>query len=85
MRNVLAYVLNNWRHHREDEGARRSRVAALDPYATGYGFDGWAEAIEPPDFEPLPAVAPETWLLRVGWRRHPRIGMWEVPQEQRSR
>jgi len=86
-RNTLAYVLN----HREDEGSLRARVAALDPYATGYAFDGWKEAIAgagssrlviaPPGFEPLPAVSPETWLLRVGWRDHPPISVHEVPKD----
>ena len=82
-RNALAYVLNNWRHHREDEGSLRSRVTAIDPYSTGYAFDGWREPalVERPDFEPLPSVLPETWLLRVGWRHHPSIGVHEVPKD----
>ena len=81
-RNTLAYVLNNWRHHREDEDSLRARFAALDPYATGYAFDGWKEPIEPPeDFVPLPAVSPETWLLRAGWRNHPPISVREVPKD----
>jgi REP element-mobilizing transposase RayT len=82
MRNVLAYVLNNWRRHKEhlrSEAAGRSR---LDPYSTAILFDGWKE---PPQlavldhYDPLPAAAPTTWLLRVGWRRHGPISAYFVP------
>ena len=60
-RNTLAYVLNNWRHHREDT----SRREVIDPYSTGYAFDGWRE---PPTWdsfrgsELLLAITPTTWL-----------------------
>ena len=80
-RNALAYVLNHWRHHREDEGSLASRTAAIDPYATGYHFDGWKESIAAPSFDPLPALLPETWLLRIGWRKHPAISVHEVPKD----
>ena len=82
-RNTLAYVLNNWRHHREDEGTLRSRVTAIDPYSTAYAFDGWREPglVETPDFETLPSVLPETWLLRAGWRYYPSISVHEVPKD----
>ena len=33
VRNCLAYVLNNWRHHGEDKGLR-SRTWHLDPYSS---------------------------------------------------
>jgi hypothetical protein len=77
-RNTLAYVLNNWRHHRED-----SRGAAIDPYSTGYAFDGWREprTWAAPDFEPLPAISPTTWLLRIGWRHYPLVSIHEVPAD----
>ena len=71
-RNALAYVLNNWRHHKEHLANPVARAAALDVYATGFSFDGWREAWAlriPDDFEPLPATSPETWLLRIGRRR----------------
>jgi putative transposase len=71
-RNVLAYVLNNWRHHREDGG--RLRRAVVDPYASGVWFTGWAGRddsffVWPRGYEPLPVVSPRTWLLREGWQR----------------
>jgi len=74
----LAYVLNNWRRHGEDRGAS----AALDPYASGIGFDGWA-APQPtrlrPDQEILPVAFPTCWLLTTGWRRHRLIPPDERP------
>jgi putative transposase len=82
MRNALAYVLNNWRRHQEhlrSEAAGRSR---LDPYSTAILFDGWKETPQlavRDDYEPLPAAAPTTWLLRVGWRRHGPISAYSVP------
>ena len=80
-RHSLAYVLNNWRRHREDESCKRAQTAKLDPYASGLSFDGWAGVrFEVPDgFEPLPVSDPHTWLLRVGWRQHGLIGVYETP------
>ena len=83
-RNALAYVLNNWRRHREDVlGEERQRAAMLDPYASGLSFDGWRESTVwqlPDGYEPLPVSPATTWLLRIGWRRHGAlIGVREVP------
>jgi putative transposase len=78
-RRCLAYVLNNWRKHREDCGSSR----VCDPYSTGMWFTGWREAkrIEvPPDLELLPRREPRSWLLRDGWKRGgPLISLFEVP------
>jgi REP element-mobilizing transposase RayT len=80
-RNALAYVLNNWRRHDEDEGSEAAHRAALDPYSTAIHFRGWREGVfgVPAGFEPLPSAVPETWLLRVGWERHGPISAWAVP------
>ena len=80
-RHALAYVLNNWRRHREDEGCERARWAHLDPYSSGISFDGWKSGIynAPADFTPLAVAAPQTWLLRVGWRKHGLIDVRETP------
>jgi hypothetical protein len=40
-RHALAYVLNNWRSHREDFANRRMLTAYLDEYSSALGFDGW--------------------------------------------
>lgn len=71
-RNALAYVLNNWRRHNEDERTRAAHEAAIDPYSTARQFAGWKErraAVMPPGFgslDPLEVAPPRTWLLRVG-------------------
>jgi REP element-mobilizing transposase RayT len=80
-RHCLAYVLNNWRRHDEDESCERARFAKLDPYASGLAFDGWAAPRfeTPADFVPLSVDEPTTWLLRVGWRQHGLIDPFEVP------
>ena len=82
-RNVLAYVINNWRRHGEDRGLLERR-AQVDPYSSGVRFDGWAGRngrpfVVPEGYEALPVAAPTTWLLRVGWRRAGEIAVREVP------
>src|SRR5664279_158460 len=42
VRNCLAYVLNNWKHHGETADALR-RPWPIDPYSTASMFDGWKE------------------------------------------
>jgi hypothetical protein len=84
-RRALAYVLNNWRKHREDrhDFARSWRI---DPFSTGVHFDGWKEREDAvvyvsyrDTYEPLVVYLPKTWLLRVGWRRHGLVRFGEVP------
>lgn len=80
-RNALAYVLNNWRKHREDLENPRALAAKLDPYASGLSFTGWDAPpfAVPKGYEPLPVSAPSTWLLRVGWAQFGPIGVFEMP------
>jgi hypothetical protein len=81
-RNALAYVLNNWRRHREDLPTAQTRAAKLDPYSTGMHFDGWSGAprLRVPDYYvPLPVSAPTTALLRHDWRRCGLIDLFERP------
>jgi len=74
-RNTIAYVLNNWRKH---GAARRWRV---DPFSSAPLFNGWSRPHgHAPPKEPLPVVAPMTWLLRAGWRRAGAIRFGELPQ-----
>ena len=89
-RHALAYVLNNWRKHKEDrhEFAREWRV---DPYSTAVYFDGWKERKDAifawplrETYDPLIVYLPKTWLLREGWRRHGLIGLDEVPSAKKS-
>ena len=88
-RHTLAYVLNNWRKHRED-GADFARKWNVDPYSTGALFDGWKEREEavtlwplPETYLPLVVYLPKTWLLREGWRRHGLVKMREVPSAKK--
>ena len=84
VRNCVAYVLNNWRHHREDRSRATSRWL-VDKYASAVSFDGWKELgrgerfAAPPGYAPLVVWTPRTWLLSVGWLRHGLIRLGEVP------
>ena len=42
VRNTIAYVLNNWRHHREDQSPY-TKQWLVDRYASAIYFDGWKE------------------------------------------
>ncbi|HVZ47254.1 MAG TPA: hypothetical protein VG916_00595 [Gemmatimonadaceae bacterium] len=82
VRNTLAYVLNNWRHHRADRG----RTWKIDPYSSAITFDGWKELayrggrfVQPPRLVAPLVWEPRTWLARVGWQRRGAISVYEVP------
>ena len=76
-RNVIAYVLNNWRRHRED---KRTTNAALDPYSSALSFAGWTRAFaKPKAYDPLPVSAPRTGLLRDGWTVYGKLVPTECP------
>jgi REP element-mobilizing transposase RayT len=85
-RHALAYVLNNWRRHREDR-ASYARTWTLDPYSTAPSFDGWSGIVDRSrpssctldDEPPLPVARAETWLLREGWKRHRALDAFEIP------
>jgi REP element-mobilizing transposase RayT len=68
MRNVLAYVLKNRRHH------VGPKAAPIDPYSSGDRFDGWDEKVSPITRAIL-VDAPGSWLLRTGWRRYGPISL----------
>ena len=50
-------------------------------------FDGWDVPFEkftiPEGYEPMLVQPPKSWLLREGWRAHPRIRVHEVPGPMR--
>lgn len=80
VRNCIAYVLNNWRHHQLD----RKIGWQVDPYSSGHAFGGWKELpgkrlVVPAEYMPLVVSAPRTWLLRVGWKQRGLISLYEVP------
>jgi len=80
-RRALAYVLNNWRHHREDQVLGRAFEAAVDPYSSGVSFTGWngRRFLLPDGYKPLPVSPPTTSLLTSRWTRFGRIDPFECP------
>ena len=84
VRNTLAYVLNNWRHHGEDrQGSAQAWL--VDPFSTAVQFTGWKEREREGRFrvrstyQPLHVWEPRTWLLTTGWRRRGLVSVYEVP------
>ncbi|HEX8110111.1 MAG TPA: transposase [Kofleriaceae bacterium] len=88
-RNALSYILNNWRHHREDQDGPAS-TWLVDPFSSGISFPDWLE-LEGKDvmwpiretYDPLMVRRPQSWLLREGWKRHGMISAREVPGPRR--
>jgi hypothetical protein len=78
VRNALLYVLHNARHHAAQLGVRPAR-GWVDPCSSATSFDGYDRSptagCAPPILPP-----PETWLLRVGWRRHGLLRIEESPK-----
>jgi REP-associated tyrosine transposase len=80
-RHALAYVLNNWRRHREDRGTS----AWIDPCSTAIAFRGWkccdatAGFRLPRGYDALRVAYPTAWLLTTGWRRHGAIDLRARP------
>ena len=85
-RNALSYILNNWRHHGEDQEGLPS-TWLVDPFSSGISFPDWLE-LEGKDlmwpirqtYDPLVVYRPRTWLLREAWKRHGPISAREVPR-----
>jgi REP element-mobilizing transposase RayT len=86
VRHALAYVLNNYRRHGEDQ-AGVTRTWKADPFSSGPLFTGWQELADSPflwplrrTYLPLIVFRPRTWLLAKGWQlHHPLISTREVP------
>src|SRR5664279_1524886 len=83
VRNCLAYVLNNWKHHGETADSLR-RPWPIDPYSTASMFDGWKELdgrriVVPSGYDGPMVWWPKTWLLGAGWRQRGLISMHFVP------
>jgi REP element-mobilizing transposase RayT len=76
VRHALRYVLLNARKH----SRRPPKSPRLDAASSGRWFDGWREP--GPSRDPIGGVREvahaRSWLLRVGWRRHGRIGRLEI-------
>lgn len=75
-RNALAYVLLNHRSHMLRIGARYEG-GPVDRFSSAATLDGWREggAAEAPRV----TSAPESWLLRAGWKRRGLLSTRERP------
>jgi hypothetical protein len=100
VRNGLVYVLMNRRKHiarsamsgkvsdAKVSDAKVSSVTHIDPCSSAWWFEGWDR---PPSSEPpwsmdgAPVAPPETWLARIGWKRHGLIGAHESPKRDGRR
>jgi hypothetical protein len=80
VRNALAYVLCNRRHHAwGDRGIRYAR-GWTDRFSSARFFDGWKGRPPPPPPGPDDPVAPaRTLLLKRLWRRHGLIPTDHIP------
>ena len=85
VRHALVYVLMNWRKHLP--GARGLDICSSAPL-----FDGWK--VPPASGQPrvdaraddgIPIRPPESWLARIGWKRHGLIGLAERPKAATQR
>ena len=85
-RHTLRYILLNWRKHREDSVAPMS-TWRIDWFSSAAMFPDWHEYGDeegflwrgPPSYEPLQVRAPQTWLLRAGWKKIGSISCHDVP------
>jgi REP element-mobilizing transposase RayT len=89
VRRVLLYVMNNYRRHLVESGARPPFDWA-DPYSSVDYFDGFARLTSgrrPRGEFALghdpPVTPPKTWLLRTGWRRRGLLRVQECPGQRR--
>jgi REP element-mobilizing transposase RayT len=90
VRNAIVYVLKNYEKHPDpipDLGTAPAR--GIDPCSSARWFDGWADwtrgtspapvAARAAPADPPPVAAPQTWLLRAGWRRGGLVRVDERP------
>ena len=73
VRNAIAYVLLNHRRH------CKNAPAWIDLCSSGEWFTGWKDAYTPLPSRVCEVAAATVWLLTTEWRRHRRIGVYEVP------
>jgi len=81
---ALRYVLLNARKHAREAGVTLPRDW-IDPRSTAVTFDGWTTPLAISErAEDLGTEPPQSWLLRIGWRRHGLIAIDDVPGHRRS-
>jgi REP element-mobilizing transposase RayT len=83
VKNGLAYVLLNHRHHAREHGWSTRELTLVDACSSAPTFDGWSRAVSAPGGSRAspesPTVEPRTWLLAKGWRRFGLIDPFGVP------
>lgn len=84
-RNVLMYIMNNWRKHGEDRRGPSS-TALIDRFSSGISFPDWSERGDDPwmwripdGHDPLIVYRPKSWLLQEGWKLAGTISARAVP------
>jgi hypothetical protein len=90
VRNALAYVLNNARHHALETGAWVGK-SWFDPFSSAPWFDGWSTELSRDAFRERqildaadPCAPARSWLLAVGWKRHGSLAIDVVPGPKRA-
>jgi len=85
VRNGLVYVLMNHRKHAAPGDSRA--MNGLDACSSAVWFEGWAGPPSPGPplswHDPQVALS-ETWLARIGWKRHGLIRFDESPKGSRT-
>lgn len=76
VRNALAYVLNNFRKHAKEHGAKLAR-GWLDPFSSSSCFAGWLGVHPYGQPSDVGVATGRTWLLAAGWKR---IGLIRTDQ-----
>ncbi len=78
-RNALCYVLQNARRHGERIDPA---YGGMDPFSSAWWFDGWKDdswklGLPPPEARTV--TEPQSWLLKVGWRRS-KLGLISISE-----
>jgi REP element-mobilizing transposase RayT len=88
-RHSLAYILSNWRRHKEDQQGL-ARTWLVDPFSSAISFPDWEELADKDlmwpireTYDPLVVRRPESWLLREGWKKAGSISARAVPGPSR--
>ena len=83
VRNALAYVLLDRKHHAAEQRFTRMWI---DPCSSAAWFTGWAQPVRANEVwkrellvQPRPTAEAETWLLTTGWKRHGLLRFDERP------
>ena len=71
VRNAIAYVMGNARHHAA-QGRMVSSPQPIDTFTSAPWFDGFRERFTVRGIDAIvrPTTPARTWLLETGWRRH---------------